>query len=155
MTKKGYKQSAEHVAKRIKRGESHPNWKGDDITEKGGRTRALRMYPEIGPCCLCGSVRSERHRRDGNTANNSKSNIIPLCRKCHMASDGRIEKLKKTAPIRIPAMMAAGKERSASQVLCKRGHKLSGENLYINRGRRVCKECRKLHKRNYRRKSRT
>lgn len=38
---------------------------------------------------------------------------------------------------------------------CKRDHPLSGANLYINTmGRRVCKECRKLHKHQHRERRR-
>jgi len=34
---------------------------------------------------------------------------------------------------------------------CKRGHELSGQNLYLHaNGSRECKECKKIHKRNYR-----
>lgn len=88
--KRGYRQSAEHVAKRIRTGESHYRWAGADVSEKGGRKRALRMYRVIGSCVRCGSAKSERHHKDGNTANNAPSNIEPLCRRCHMAEDGRL-----------------------------------------------------------------
>lgn len=49
----------------------------------------------------------------------------------------------------------AGREAAANkkrlQTHCKRRHPLSGENLYISTsGSRVCKECRKIHKRNHR-----
>lgn len=90
---KGRKQSPEHIAKRIKSGPDHPNWKGDSIKDRSGRTRALRLYPKIGPCTICGNKKSERHHRDGNTANNSAFNIVILCRRCHMAEDGRLQKL--------------------------------------------------------------
>lgn len=44
---------------------------------------------------------------------------------------------------------AAAKRRSQSE--CKRGHALSGDNLYVSpSGTRICKECRKLHKEAYR-----
>jgi len=89
--KKGYKQTSDHISKRIKHGEEHQNWKGDNITERSGRTRALRLYPKIGPCTICGNKKSERHHRDGNTTNNSPYNIVILCRKCHMTEDGRIK----------------------------------------------------------------
>ena len=59
-------------------------------TEKTGRSRAERMYPECLPCVVCGSQRSERHHDDGNTLNNEPGNIKWLCRKCHMKRDGRL-----------------------------------------------------------------
>lgn len=91
--KPGYKQSPEHIAKRIKRGEEHPNWKGDEITERSGRSRALRAFPD-GPCEVCGEP-AERHHKDGNTANNSPSNIAMLCRRHHMTADGRLDAFVK------------------------------------------------------------
>jgi len=93
MTKLGYKQTPEHIAKRIKHGEEHPNWKGDNITPKSGRSRAIRKFPTIGPCERCGSGRAERHHRDENPTNNAQENIIALCRRCHMETDGRLERL--------------------------------------------------------------
>lgn len=94
-TKKGYKQSDEHIKKRIKSGAEHPNWIGESVSVKGGRTRAERLYPVIGPCTICGKKKSERHHRDGNTDNNSPMNIVILCRRCHMAEDGRLENFRQ------------------------------------------------------------
>ena len=151
MPKHGFKQSAEHIAKRIKRGEDHPHWKGGDITVKGGRTRALRMYPVIGPCELCGSPDSERHHLDGNTANNDHSNIAALCRKCHMTKDGRLSAFQKIATNQARTACSAAALSKRNRTSCKRGHLLTGGNLYTTRsGRRVCKECRKIHKARYR-----
>jgi 5-methylcytosine-specific restriction endonuclease McrA len=94
MTKKGYKQSPEHIAARKRFGAEHGNWSGGKVSEKGGRARALHLYPVIGPCVSCGSPRSERHHRDENTANNHPANIVILCRRCHMKEDGRLAALK-------------------------------------------------------------
>jgi len=88
----GFKQSQEHIDKRKRYGPEHHAWQGDDVSEKGGRNRALRMYQDIGPCTECGDVKSERHHNDGNTANNSPDNISVLCRRCHMKADGRHDK---------------------------------------------------------------
>lgn len=88
----GYKQTAEHISRRIKSGELHPNWKGDNITVKSGRQRAERMYKNIGACSICGNPKAERHHKDDNTANNDVSNIEILCRRCHMEKDGRLQK---------------------------------------------------------------
>ncbi len=38
----------------------------------------------------------------------------------------------------------------AAQTHCKRGHELSGSNLYVNNGCRVCKACRALFTKAYR-----
>ena len=49
-----------------------------------------------------------------------------------------------------PLIEAAAAAKRA-QTHCKRGHELSGDNLYrTTQGKRGCKECRKLHKRNHR-----
>lgn len=89
---KGYKQSQDHIEKRKRPGSLSHHWLGDAVSVKGGRTRALRAYKNIGPCVRCGSGKSERHHKDGNTANNASSNIEALCRRCHMEADGRMEK---------------------------------------------------------------
>lgn len=90
---RGYNQSEEHKRKRLDAitGQGHPRWEGDAISEKGGRKRALRMYPVIGPCSKCGAEKAERHHIDANTANNEPSNIEVLCRRCHMETDGRLD----------------------------------------------------------------
>lgn len=104
---KGKHQSADHVSKRIKSGDNHPNWIGDSVSEKSGRSRALRMYRDIGPCAVCGNEKAERHHVDGNTANNEESNIEIVCRKCHMEKDGRlasaISRIKRVQPEGIAA----------------------------------------------------
>lgn len=88
--KKGYKQTPEHAAKRIRRGPQNHQWKGDRAARGTGHCRAIRLYPDIGPCSKCGDSKSERHHLDDNTLNNDPSNIAILCRRCHMLSDGRI-----------------------------------------------------------------
>lgn len=95
--KPGFKQSEEHIQKRKMFGAANPNWKGDDISEKSGRSRALRAFPSIGPCVSCGCKPAERHHADGNTANNAQENIKVLCRRCHMAEDGRLEEARRWA----------------------------------------------------------
>ena len=72
-------------------GERTPRWKGESVSDRGGRSRALRMYPEAGTCSVCGGENAERHHIDENTANNIPENIAFLCRRCHMAGDGRLE----------------------------------------------------------------
>jgi hypothetical protein len=46
---------------------------------------------------------------------------------------------------------AAKAAKRKAQTTCKRGHILSGDNLFMtSNGGRGCKECRKLHKATYR-----
>jgi len=95
--KRGYKQTPEHIEKRVRSGKKHHAWKGDEITQRSGRSRAYRLYPEIGPCVLCGNPKSERHHIDGNTCNNNADNILIVCRRCHMEHDGRLEQFREMA----------------------------------------------------------
>uniref|UniRef100_A0A6M3J879 Putative homing endonuclease n=1 Tax=viral metagenome TaxID=1070528 RepID=A0A6M3J879_9ZZZZ len=105
--KPGYQQTAEHAEKRKRWGADHHAWMGENVSEKGGRSRATRRYPDIGPCWLCGSEPAERHHIDGDTANNSPSNIAIVCRKCHMASDGRLDEFRELARRNQPKAIAA------------------------------------------------
>jgi len=82
--KKGFKQSPEHIAKRIRVGAEHHAWKGALVSAKSGRSRALRAFKSIGSCVLCGNQKAERHHKNGNTADNSPANIEIVCRRCHM-----------------------------------------------------------------------
>ena len=60
-TRKGYKQTADHIAKRIRVGAAHANWKGNDILQRSGRSRAQRRYKSAGVCQLCLERPAERH----------------------------------------------------------------------------------------------
>ena len=79
-------------------------------SEKLGRCRALRMYPEDVPCERCGAQHSERHHKDGDTLNNAPSNIARLCRKCHMAEDGRAASFSETGKENLDAFRRARSE---------------------------------------------
>lgn len=70
-------------------GSAHYAWKGDAASEPAGRARARRAY-SLGPCTACGERASDRHHVDGDTLNNDPSNVVPLCRRCHMERDGRM-----------------------------------------------------------------
>ena len=83
---RGYTQAPEQVEKRKRAGAASHHWQGDKASPKAGRKRAIKLYREIGPCEECGAVKTERHHKDENPANNHPSNIAILCRKCHMAA---------------------------------------------------------------------
>src|SRR3990167_1452470 len=111
MTKKGYKQTPEHTAKLRRVGSAHHSWIGDAVSERGGRSRALRLYPRVGVCTSCGAARAERHHIDGNTANNEPSNIAIICRRCHMQHDGRLAEFSELARSNLPKAVAVSKAR--------------------------------------------
>ena len=98
--RKGYTLTPEQRAKAAQWAEDHPAWKGDKASVKAGRSRALRLFPPQ-PCSVCGKARAERHHLDGNTLNNEPGNIMFVCRKCHMAKDGRHEQCKRWAKSRV------------------------------------------------------
>lgn len=77
-------------------GEDNPQWKGDQVKRlDSGRRRARRLYRDLGMCERCGISESvDRHHKDRNTLNNSRSNIQFLCRRCHVLIDGRSERLR-------------------------------------------------------------
>ena len=150
--KKGYKQTEEHIAKRKRFGIEHPNWRGDNACQRTGRSRAERMYPNIGACVACGNPNSERHHLDDNTLNNEPNNIAILCRRCHMKKDGRIEEFRKLAISNLPKAIVGAALFHKSITRCPKGHPYSGDNLYINpRGARSCRKCLNDYKREKRR----
>ena len=87
----------------LRTGANHYRWKGDAVSVRGGRSRAKRAFPAIGPCSACGRTKSERHHIDGDTANNKPENIAVLCRRCHMKEDGRLglasEQMRRIQPV--------------------------------------------------------
>lgn len=127
---RGYKQSPEYIAKRIKSGPEHQNWIGDAVSTKGGRTRALRMY-EARNCEDCGSSRAERHHVNEDTSDNSPGNIKFLCRRCHMMEDGRLAAFILMAKARSVEVIAIAAAIRRARTTCKRDHPLSGDNLYV------------------------
>ena len=80
-------------------GEVNSQWKGDAVsTTDSGRKRARHRYKGIGQCEHCHAAKAiDRHHIDGNTLRNSRSNILFLCRRCHMALDGRLQCFTESA----------------------------------------------------------
>ena len=108
---KGYKQSAEHIKRRLRYGHLHHAWRADDVSDKCGRGRALRTFRTPSPCIKCGAGNSERHHADGNTSNNTVDNIVWLCRRCHMEEDGRLEAATEQARRRHAVAIEAASRR--------------------------------------------
>lgn len=64
-------------------GSNNPNWKGDDVSNRGARQRTRKKYA-LGTCERCERRPGEhRHHRDRNPRNNSSENIEILCTTCH------------------------------------------------------------------------
>jgi hypothetical protein len=74
-------------------------------------------------------------------------------RACYAASLKGVP--KAVPPACIERGVAAAAKARRARTHCKRGHPLSGENLFLtSQGSRGCKECRKIHKRTYQEKAR-
>lgn len=151
-------------------GASNVNWRGDAVSEQGGRQRARRMYPGLRDCEIrgCGG-KAERHHKDGNTRNNAPQNIAFLCNKHHKEADGRMsrpefrasqigKKLSAEHRAKIGASLVGRPcsdatrqklSRSASAHAsknkpshCPQGHPYDAENTYINKiGAMNCRAC--------------
>lgn len=80
----------------VLRGKKHPAWKGDAATDESKRERVQRAYA-LGACELCGKPATDRHHRNGDPGDNDILNIQPLCRRCHMQIDGRLDVFKSTS----------------------------------------------------------
>lgn len=93
-------------------------------------------------CAACGSE-FWRKRTEISKGNNK------FCsRACYANS---LRGISRPVPARLTesGVLAAALEKRA-RTHCKRGHPLSGENLFVtSSGARGCKECRRLHKRAY------
>lgn len=72
------------------RGPRGGTWKGEMAGKDAGRARARTAYA-LGDCERCGRPAKDRHHKDGNTLNNDPANVAILCRRCHMAVDGRLD----------------------------------------------------------------
>ncbi len=111
-----------------------------------GHKKALKMFPDIGPCERCGDEKSERHHIDDDPQNNVAENIMALCRRCHTLEHG-----KRPTKEAIKMGIAAAAKKRIAITHCPRNHPYSGENLYMSSdGRRHCKECNRIAKRKYR-----
>lgn len=149
--RKGYKQSAEHIARRKRFGPEHPNWVGDAVSVKSGRSRAARAFPVIGACVKCGNAKAERHHKNGNTADNRPENIEIVCRRCHMEEDGRLAKFTASSMANLELARASLAANRKEKTHCPKGHPYAGENLYINvRGSKTCRKCLNDYKRSKR-----
>ena len=111
-----------------------------------GHKKALRLFPQIGPCVKYGNPKSERHHIDDDPHNNTAENIMPLCRRCHTIEHG-----KTFTPEAIAKGVAAAAKKQSAKTHCRRGHPYSGENLYTDpSGKRHCKKCNLIAKHKYR-----
>jgi len=92
ISNKGKKQSLETIAKRIKRGEKHYNWKGGKSFEPYSvdwtqtLKRSIRERDKY-VCQLCGLPQGDRvhnvHHIDYDKENCDPKNLVTLCQSCH------------------------------------------------------------------------
>ena len=69
----------------VRRGPDHPAWKGEAATASAKRHRAQRGYRRLGRCARCRSAPAvDRHHRDNDPGNNTRDNVMFVCRACHI-----------------------------------------------------------------------
>lgn len=72
-------------------------WKGDKAQFWAGYGRARRLYPILGKCEVCKKAKAQDcHHIDKNQLNNDRSNIVLVCKKCHVKIERRWEKIWET-----------------------------------------------------------
>jgi len=70
------------------------------VWRQSGHKQARRWFA-LTTCAECEVVpATERHHWDGNAANNAPTNVVALCRRCHMRIDGRLETFREQARTR-------------------------------------------------------
>ena len=74
-------------------GNLRSSWKGDNAGIGAKNKRARAWFKMRDQCDICGKKAVDRHHADGDAGNNIPSNIMFLCRKCHMEIDNRLAKL--------------------------------------------------------------
>ena len=77
-------------------------FRGNVALKNTGNRRAQTLLKKIKPCNECGLIKEKfqmiRHHKNGNTLDNRKSNLVFLCRSCHIKEHREIlleAKLKK------------------------------------------------------------
>lgn len=137
-----------------KLGKRNPNWKGDNLKWKqSGHCRARSLLPGPLICADCGGIGLDRHHKNGNTFDNSETNIEALCRRCHMQKDGRMGKLKTLILKVYKNGVAARAAQNKAKTKCKYGHEYTANNTYVTRvGHRSCRICGRRYQAAYQRR---
>jgi hypothetical protein len=65
--------------------------KAHPTSPHAGHLRAQKRF-SLGQCERCDRPATDRHHKDNNPLNNDPRNILRLCRRCHMAVDGRLDR---------------------------------------------------------------
>lgn len=91
-------------------GENNPNWKGDNVSKRGGYERTRMGYSNLktGVCSRCGRVLpTQIHHNDRNPVNTDGNNLIELCDLCHAAEHHGMV-IKWTRPAKITEIRYGG-----------------------------------------------
>lgn len=83
-------------------GNLNPGWKGDSASIGAKNKRARSWFKMKDKCDVCGKKAKDRHHVDGDPGNNVISNIMFLCRKCHMKIDNRLANLRRPQSTKPP-----------------------------------------------------
>lgn len=120
-------------------GENSPSWKGDNITNSGGRLRCNKLYkPDV--CWGCEKTEGlERHHYDKNPKNNNAENIFFVCSCCHNAfhhSD-----IKTVFSDEIVSIMYFGKEDTYDIEMVNDPHNFVANGLVVHNSQESQRYC--------------
>ena len=80
-----------------KQGSKNPAWTGDAVGYSGVHTWIRDRYPKPLLCELCGTQPSRDLANKSGVYKRDLADWWYLCRKCHMISDGRIDRLRASS----------------------------------------------------------
>lgn len=75
-----------------------------------------------------------------------RTELHHICEKRECVNPAHLQPVSRKEHVELSPLSVVMRQRA--QTHCKRGHPLSGDNLYMNRGRRNCRECLRMHWRN-------
>lgn len=123
-------------------GNLHHAYKGDKATQNAGNARAQHSYAST-QCVFCvngvATSRIELHHRDGNTLNNSISNIISVCTAHHHILHGH-SVLLKAHPVPIKSIEYCGVHPVYDIEMCNEPTLVVGQFIVHNSRRYVDSE---------------
>jgi hypothetical protein len=99
------------MGKRCNIESKNPQWKGDRVSYKGLHQWARRHVPKPTACPDCGENAPLEICNESGRYLRDIADWKWRCRRCHMKSDGRLDRLKKMAA-------AANRKRHANKTLC-------------------------------------
>lgn len=122
---------------KAKKGEKNPAWVGDDITDRGARSRLHRNDTACGRTCECGNRAVEIHHMDRNPKNNNQENLEYLCVPCHKARHS--DTVRITWLDEIVSIEPCGHEMTYDLEVDHPDHNFSANGFIVHNSQRYCR----------------